>query len=102
MRHDRFHIGEIEVDQPGYGHQIGDTLDAVAKHVVGTPERLHHAGAAFGNPQQAIVGNDDERIHDLTQLGDALFRWAGSENLEERLNGAERLDPVLLEELRSR
>ena len=34
------------------------------------------------------------------ELGDALFRWAGNENLEERVDGVERLDPVLLDELR--
>ena len=36
------------------------------------------------------------------ELGDALFRWAGNENLEERVDGAESIDPVVLEELRSR
>ncbi len=30
-------------------------------------------------------------------LDDALFRWAGNENLEERLEGADRVDPVLLD-----
>ena len=34
------------------------------------------------------------------ELGDALFGWAGKENLEERVDGAERVDPVVLEELR--
>jgi hypothetical protein len=34
------------------------------------------------------------------ELGDALFRWAGSENLEERVDGVEAIDPVVLEELR--
>jgi uncharacterized Ntn-hydrolase superfamily protein len=34
-------------------------------------------------------------------LGDALFRWAGNENLEERVDGAEAIDPVVLEELRT-
>ncbi|HEY6584246.1 MAG TPA: DUF1028 domain-containing protein [Gaiellaceae bacterium] len=34
------------------------------------------------------------------ELEDALFRWAGNENLEERLEGAEVIDPVVLEELR--
>jgi uncharacterized Ntn-hydrolase superfamily protein len=34
------------------------------------------------------------------ELGDALFRWAGNENLEERVDGAEAVDPVVLEELR--
>lgn len=34
------------------------------------------------------------------ELDDALFRWAGNENLEERVAGAEAIDPVVLEELR--
>ena len=34
------------------------------------------------------------------ELGEALFSWAGKENLEERVDGAERVDPVVLEELR--
>jgi uncharacterized Ntn-hydrolase superfamily protein len=34
-------------------------------------------------------------------LADALPRWAGSENLEERVDGVERLDPVVLAALRS-
>jgi uncharacterized Ntn-hydrolase superfamily protein len=34
------------------------------------------------------------------ELGDAFFHWAGNENLEERVDGIERVDPVVLEELR--
>jgi uncharacterized Ntn-hydrolase superfamily protein len=34
------------------------------------------------------------------ELGDAFFRWAGTENLEERIDGVESVDPVVLEELR--
>jgi uncharacterized Ntn-hydrolase superfamily protein len=33
-------------------------------------------------------------------LGDAFFTWAGNENLEERVDGVEQIDPVVLEELR--
>lgn len=33
-------------------------------------------------------------------LAEALRAWAGVENLEERIDGAERIDPVVLEELR--
>ena len=33
-------------------------------------------------------------------LADALRGWAGRENLEERLDGVERIDPVVLEQLR--
>jgi uncharacterized Ntn-hydrolase superfamily protein len=34
------------------------------------------------------------------ELADALPRWAGSENLEERVDGVDRLDPVVLDALR--
>ena len=36
------------------------------------------------------------------ELADALRGWAGTENLEERLDGVERVDPVVLEQLRAR
>ena len=35
-------------------------------------------------------------------LAEALEAWAGTENLEERLAGSERIDPVVLRELRNR
>ena len=34
------------------------------------------------------------------ELGETLFNWGGRENLEERIDGAEHIDPVVLEELR--
>jgi uncharacterized Ntn-hydrolase superfamily protein len=52
---------------------------------------------------------DDLRAELLDRLGrlgyegelvEALFAWAGTENLEERVEGAEWIDPVVLEELR--
>ena len=48
----------------------------------------------------------DELRERLDRLGfdgelDATFNaWAGKENLEERVDGVERIDPVVLEELR--
>jgi uncharacterized Ntn-hydrolase superfamily protein len=36
------------------------------------------------------------------ELARALDAWAGTENLEERVDGVERLDPVVLQELRAR
>jgi uncharacterized Ntn-hydrolase superfamily protein len=36
------------------------------------------------------------------ELPDALAAWAGAENLEERVSGADRIDPVVLAELRAR
>src|SRR5215218_2340036 len=50
----------------------------------------------------ALAGELRERLAGLGyegDLADALFRWAGNENLEERLDGVERVDPVLVDEL---
>ncbi|MEX0817328.1 MAG: DUF1028 domain-containing protein [Gaiellales bacterium] len=44
----------------------------------------------------------DRLGHDDRDLGAAFFAWAGAENLEERVDGVERIDPVVLEELRKR
>lgn len=41
----------------------------------------------------ARVGYDGE-------LGEAFIRWTGNENLEERVDGIARIDPVVLDELR--
>jgi uncharacterized Ntn-hydrolase superfamily protein len=43
----------------------------------------------------AALGHDGE-------LERALAAWAGTENLEERVRGADRIDPVVLEQLRAR
>jgi uncharacterized Ntn-hydrolase superfamily protein len=44
----------------------------------------------------------DRLGYDDKDLGGALFAWSGAENLEERVDGIERIDPVVLEELRKR
>src|SRR5919197_1528293 len=70
---------------------------------------LHQA--IFGKtPERLWIDVDDELATELRErlarlgyegeLGDAFFRWAGNENLEERVDGVERIDPVVLEELR--
>jgi uncharacterized Ntn-hydrolase superfamily protein len=69
--------------------------------------------ALFGKtPRDEWLSVDDELRAELTERlarlgyeGDlpvALDAWAGTENLEERVDGVERLDPVVLEELRRR
>jgi uncharacterized Ntn-hydrolase superfamily protein len=52
---------------------------------------------------EVLAGELSERLARLGyegELADALFRWGGQENLEERIDGAERVDPVVLDELR--
>jgi uncharacterized Ntn-hydrolase superfamily protein len=73
--------------------------------------RLHGIHQAlFGEtPRDQWVEPDADELRDrLARLGfdgelaDAFRRWAGGENLEERVDGVERVDPVVLEQLRSR
>jgi uncharacterized Ntn-hydrolase superfamily protein len=62
-----------------------------------TPERL------WLEVDEALAAELGERLAKLGyegELGDAFFAWAGNENLEERVDGVERVDPVVLEELR--
>jgi uncharacterized Ntn-hydrolase superfamily protein len=67
--------------------------------------------AIFGKtPWEDWLEVDDELADELRDrlarlgydedLGDAFFAWAGKENLEERVDGVKRIDPVVLEELR--
>ncbi len=70
---------------------------------------LHQA--IFGKtPERLWLDVDDELATELRDrlarlgyegdLGDAFFTWSASENLEERVDGVERIDPVVLEQLR--
>jgi uncharacterized Ntn-hydrolase superfamily protein len=76
------------------------------RRLVGLHEEL------FGKtPDSEWVDVDDDLASELRErlvrlgyegdLEDALEAWAGRENLEERVQGADRLDPIVLEKLRS-
>ena len=76
--------------------------------------RLHglHSLLFGRTPHTQWVAVDDtlraelvQRLHDLGydgELSRAFGNWAGTENLEERVDGIERIDPVVLSELRAR
>jgi uncharacterized Ntn-hydrolase superfamily protein len=70
---------------------------------------LHQA--IFGKtPAEEWLDVDDQLAAELRErlmrlgydgeLGEAFIRWTGNENLEERVDGVARIDPVVLEELR--
>ena len=72
---------------------------------------LHEA--LFGKtPRSRWIAVDDELRAELSErlaglgydgpLNEAFSNWAGTENLEERVDGVEAVDPVVLEELRAR
>jgi uncharacterized Ntn-hydrolase superfamily protein len=65
----------------------------------------------FGKTERWIEIDDGlhaelvDRLHRLGyegELDEALNAWAGTENLEERVDGVDRIDAVVLEELRAR
>jgi uncharacterized Ntn-hydrolase superfamily protein len=67
----------------------------------------------FGTtPREEWLDVDDELAAELRErlaklgyegdLDDAFTRWTGKENLEDRVDGVEQVDPVVLEALRSR
>src|SRR5579884_4213022 len=60
LRHDRLHVSEVKVDEAGDGNQVADALNALTQHII-------------GQLQEAVVGDGDERIHVLLQVGDALL-----------------------------
>ncbi len=62
-------------------------------------------GADWVEVDDALRAELTERLERLGYDGGlerALNTWAGTENLEERVDGVERIDPVVLEELRAR
>ena len=100
----------------GYGALSDVLVDLrVDDHELPSPELQRLYGlhqAIFGKtPRDELLDVDEalgaelgERLARLGYeggLGEALFNWGGRENLEERIDGAERIDPVVLEELRT-
>ena len=110
----------LYVVSPGRGY--GGTSDVLVDLRVddhATPidelERLYEQhDLLFGStPEDEWIVVDDELARELRErlaklgyeqesLETALTTWAGAENLEERVNGVARVDPVVLRELRKR
>ncbi len=71
LGHDRAHVGKVQVDQTRNGDQLGDTLDALAQHIICHAESRLQVGALIDDLQQAVVGDHDQGVGLLFQLGDA-------------------------------
>jgi uncharacterized Ntn-hydrolase superfamily protein len=106
----------LVVEQDGGYAKLSDTIVElrVEDHELPLTElrrlyRLHEA--LFGEtPRDEWLTVDDALANELRQrlaklgydgeLVDALNRWAGNANLEERVDGVAEIDPIVLEELR--
>ena len=69
----RLDVGEVQVDQAGHHDQVGDAAHARMQHFVGHGEGLSESGAVVGDAEQVLVGDHDQGVHELLQLGDAAF-----------------------------
>ena len=74
VAHDRAHVGEVEVDEPGHGDQVGDALDALAEDVVGHPERVDDRGLLLDDLEQPVVLDHDQRVDAVAEVLDAQLR----------------------------
>jgi uncharacterized Ntn-hydrolase superfamily protein len=106
----------LVVEQDGGYAKLSDTIVElrVEDHELPLEElrrlyRLHEA--LFGEtPRDEWLTVDDTLANELRdrlaklgydgELEDALNKWAGNANLEERVDGAAEIDPIVLEELR--
>ena len=102
----------------GYGASSDILVDLRVDDHVTPIEELHRLygihDLLFGQtPDEEWLAVDGELAGELRQrlaglgygqgsLEEALTTWAGVENLEERVHGADRIDPVVLAELRKR
>ncbi len=57
----------------GQRDEVGDALDALAQDVVGDLEGLDHRGLLVEDLEQAVVGDDDQRVDLGGQRLDALL-----------------------------
>ena len=64
---------KVQVHEPGRYHQVGNATHAHVKDVVGHLERFLPAGFLVGQPEEILIGNDDQRVHVLLQLGNACI-----------------------------
>ena len=66
-----FDIGEVEIDMRGIGDDIADPLHALAQHIVGDLEGALEADLAVKHLDELLIGDDEQRIHEIAQITDA-------------------------------
>lgn len=91
-------VVDLRVDDDEHPIEELRRLYAIHQRLFGTTPR-----EAWVEVDAALAAELEERLGRLGhegELADALDRWAGVQNLEERVDGTEAVDPVVLEALR--
>ena len=68
--HNRGNVCKVQVDECADVDQIRDTLGTAGQHAVSDLKGVLQGDAGIGYLLQTLVGDDDQRIHVLAQLGD--------------------------------
>ena len=62
LAHHRTDIGKIEIDLAGLDHQVGDPGHTLMQYRIGDVEGIGKGGALIRQPEQVLVGNNDQRV----------------------------------------
>ena len=66
--HQAADVGEVDVDQPRFSDQFGDALDSLAQYIIRQAEGDFHRQVAWGDVQQAVVGDGDQGVSVRAQV----------------------------------
>ena len=68
VAHDAVHIRKVQVDEAGVLDQVGDAGDGLQQHVIGDLKSVGQGDLLVGGKLQAVIGDDEQRIHPAQQL----------------------------------
>ena len=64
------HVGEVQVDESGVLNEVRDGLHGLLQHVIGDLKGVLHGDLGVAGQLQPLVGDDDQGVHLVAQLGD--------------------------------
>jgi hypothetical protein len=68
LAHHRPHVGEVQVDQPFHGDQVGDSLHRLEQDLIGLAESLQQGHVFAGDVEEPLVGDGDQGVHAFAQF----------------------------------
>ena len=72
--HHRSHISKVQIDKARHGNQLGDIGNRLTQNVICDSKRIFKGNLLFGNELQALVGDNNERVHIFAHVFNAIQR----------------------------